>query len=99
MFFYKASKSTWKQFSVKTHYTVAKLRQAIGEAKSFGLATGGCKQLFCAEKPKCPVLIGKECPYSAIVQTSFSAVCIDFKALQNKPIGNYIRKDMPFLPD
>lgn len=84
VFCYKASESTWKQLSVKTHYTVAKLRQAVGNSNSFGLAVGGCKQLFCAEMPKCPALIEKDCPYSAIVQTSFSAVGIDFKALAQK---------------
>lgn len=84
VFCYKASKSTWKQLSVKTHYTVAKLRKTVGYSKSFGLAVGGCKQLFCAKRIKCPVLIGESCSFANIVQTSFSAACIDFTVLAQK---------------
>jgi predicted metal-binding protein len=84
VFCYKSSQFNWQELSRKVNYTVGKLRQAAGQVNSFGLAVGGCKQLFCAEKEKCPVLMGKRCPFANIVQTSFSAVGIDFNKLAHK---------------
>ncbi len=70
--------------SGKVHRLVHLLEQkakTLGFTKTFGVAAGSCKEIFCHEFTDCPVLENKACRFPHGGRVSMSAVGVDVAAL------------------
>lgn len=70
--------------SRRVHETAAMLERFATEAGcpvTMGVATGGCRALFCAGFDTCRVLQGESCRHDGLSKPSMSGLGVDFSAL------------------
>jgi predicted metal-binding protein len=65
----------------ETAATVERLARDLGYARSWGLAFGSCKRIFCDEHESCNVISGGECRNPDRARPSLSGLGVNFNRL------------------